>query len=366
MSDALKPVITQGSSTRKSVHISELPPLPDLRTFIGREEAVIEIVARLRASLEQDWNRKTVMRGWPGVGKTTLAIVVAHHPEVTRLFPDGIFWTSLGDNPDLMSEFTIWGYMLDIGGFKTINDAQDRLSAIFERKRALLIVDDVYEIEHGSLFGSLGGPYCATLFTTRFPLVAEGLTDNPGRDIYLPEQLADDDALVLLRELCPEAVERYPEDAQALVTDLEGLPLAIQVAGRTLQVEQGSGFYMPDLLADLRNTTRIISEQSPDDRPGVAQEIHFPVGALLMKSIDRLSAEIRLYFASLGAFAPKPASFEREAMKVVWQLSDPEAVIQQLVGRGLLEYEHTSKRYHMHALLTRFARHLLETPDLVW
>lgn len=152
--------------------MSELPPLPDLRTFIGRETAVIEIIARLRASLEGDSSRITIMRGWPGVGKTTLAIVIAHHPEVVRLFPDGIFWTSLGDNPDIMSEFTIWGYMLDIGGFKTVSDAKDRLSAIFERKRALLIIDDVYEIEHGKLFSALGGPHCATLFTTRFPQVA--------------------------------------------------------------------------------------------------------------------------------------------------------------------------------------------------
>src|SRR5437762_3498219 len=54
----------------------------------------------------------TAVRGWPGVGKTTLARAVAHSPDMIAAFPDGVLWASLGPVPAVLAELITWGRML--------------------------------------------------------------------------------------------------------------------------------------------------------------------------------------------------------------------------------------------------------------
>lgn len=54
----------------------------------------------------------TAMRGWPGVGKTTLAAALAHDPDINARFPDGVLWASLGQKPALFGELAAWGLHL--------------------------------------------------------------------------------------------------------------------------------------------------------------------------------------------------------------------------------------------------------------
>lgn len=84
-------IINQSASTRTS---SLLPPLPSL--VIGRESALTELKERLSNSKEGNSVQViTAMRGWPGVGKTTLAAWLAHNDEIQARFPDGVLWASL-------------------------------------------------------------------------------------------------------------------------------------------------------------------------------------------------------------------------------------------------------------------------------
>lgn len=63
-------------------------------------------------------------------------------------------------------------------------------------------------------------------------------------------------------------------------------------------------------------------------------------------------------FAHLGAFAPKPATFDAEAMKAVWLADDPKPTIRTLVDRGLLEPS-SQGRFWMHAILVKHAQSFL-------
>jgi hypothetical protein len=80
--------------------------------------------------------------------------------------------------------------------------------------------------------------------------------------------------------------------------------------------------------------------------------------SLLHRSTDRLDEHTRECFAYLGAFAPKPATFDLAAMKAVWQVADPRPIVRELVDFGLLEPV-GSARFQMHALLVRHAQSLL-------
>jgi hypothetical protein len=64
-------------------------------------------------------------------------------------------------------------------------------------------------------------------------------------------------------------------------------------------------------------------------------------------------------FAMLGAFAPKPATFDATAMKFVWDVADPMPTVRQLIDRGLLEPIVSQGRFQMHAVLVKHAQALL-------
>jgi hypothetical protein len=107
-----------------------------------------------------------------------------------------------------------------------------------------------------------------------------------------------------------------------LADDLEGLPLAIQVARRLLQTEHSYGFSVVTLLEDIRAGAKLIEAQAPADRTEVANDTTPTIAALLNKSTDLLDDETRDYFAYLGAFAPKPATFDTDAMQSVgWSMT---------------------------------------------
>ena len=96
-----------------------------------------------------------------------------------------------------------------------------------------------------------------SLITTRVNSVAAALAPTPDA-IYRLAVLTDQKAIELLQALAPGIVAQHPEPCRELVRALEGLPLALQVAGRLLQVEASYGFGVEDLLAELREGARLL------------------------------------------------------------------------------------------------------------
>jgi hypothetical protein len=297
------------------------------------------------------------VHGWPGVGKTTLASAFAHDPAVVKIFRDGILWVSLGEKPDLTAKLVEWGTAFgieDLALSDSLEDMSARLTAYVRDKKVLLVVDDVWEPAHAVPF-RIGGRNSAMLVTTRIKEVAEALATQP-TDVYKLAVLDDQSALDLLKTLAPTVVAQYMQQSKELVRDIEGLPLAVQVAGRLLNVEASYGWGVTELLAELREGARLLKAQAPSDRTDLVNQTIPTVAALLKRSTDRLDSETRDYFAFLGVFAPKPATFDLAAIAAVWEIADPRPVIRKLVDRGLLEA--IGDRYQMHALLVLLAKSL--------
>jgi hypothetical protein len=142
-----------------------------------------------------------------------------------------------------------------------------------------------------------------------------------------------------------------------LVRDLESLPIALHVAGRLLKTEMEQGRNIPEVLKEIKEGTRLIKESVSAEQ---IMEAGTPtIAALFKESTDLLDEEMQEYFAYLGAFAPKPATFDLAALKAIWQVDDPKPMVRRLVERGLLEAV-GSGRFQMHALLVKHARSLLE------
>jgi nucleoside phosphorylase len=337
------------------------PASPEI--FLGRDEDMSALKERLGIGKRQDGSNPvqvlTAVRGWPGIGKTATATVLARDPDIIAAFPDGVLWTSLGHSPNLLSELATWGRALgtdDVLRAPTLKEATALLAALLRNNKMLLIVDDVWEVEHVVPFQHARGGDSALLITTRQLGVVSGLSLS-SEAIYNLPALTEDRALELLRILAPSVVAEHPSECLKLVQDIECLPLALHVAGRMLNTESTMGWGVTELLKDLREGARLIEAKAPADMMDYESETIPTVAALLKKSTDRLDDQTRDCFAYLGPFAPKPATFDLNAMKAVWMVEDPRPIARTLVERGLLEP--VVSRFQMHALLVAHARSLL-------
>ena len=337
-------------------------PLPP-SLVVGRDDDLLALKARLISTEKHgsiNLQVVTAIRGWPGVGKTTMASVLACDKDIIEKYSDGILWISLGQEPDIHSSLATWGRALGIDDIlkeKTVEDASRRLSAVLRNKRMLLIIDDVWVDSHAIPF-KIGGTGCAVLITTRANSIAQSLAGTPS-NIYRLNVLTEEKSLELLGEIAPEVAKKHPDACRELVQELEGLPLALQVAGHLLNVEAGYGFSIVDLLQELRSGKKILEAKAPIDRMDLANEITPTVAVLFQQSTNRLDEFTKDCFAYLGVFAPKPATFDLMAMRSVWQVDDPKPIVRSLVDRGLLEPVQETERFQMHALLVAHAKSLL-------
>jgi hypothetical protein len=344
------------------------PPLPGLMV-IGRKESLSKVRGLMQpAEGEAPELNLTVVRGWPGVGKTTLVGVLGRDPESLKAFPDGVLWTALERQPEIMTKLAGWGRTLgtdEILRTPTPEEAVLKLAALIRHRQMLLIVDDIWNPAHALPFIKAAiGSRCALLATTRLTSVAEELIrvsySEPDaekeRIFYLPE-LTEENSLILMHHLAPGIVEQYRDECIQLVRDLGCLPLALHVAARLLKAEQKLGLSVVNLIDGIREGAKLFAEPAPADR---AEGTVLPtVHALLLRSTDELDPETRKYFAYLGPFVPKPATFSLEAIRAQWMVEDPYQIVRKLVAHGLLEPVGEG-RFQMHELLVKHARSLLK------
>lgn len=336
---------------------SVLPARPSL--LVGREQSLRELKSRfgIGSSLMRS---VTVIQGWPGVGKSTTVAALAHDREVIEHFPSGVLWASLGEMPDVLNELSGWAEALGLTDplrERKVETLTAQLTAALRDRKMLLIVDDVWHTEHVMPF-KVAGQACALVLTSRLNDVAQALAPT-AYDLYRLPLLEEEAALELLARLTPETVAEFPDQARELVRDLEGLPLAIQVAGRLLHTEARLGWGVSSLLNELREGAALLQAAAPGDMVRLGQQTSPTIAALLRRSTDALDLEMQQRFAMLGLFVPKPATFDLGAMAAAWNVPDPKPFARILVNRGLLE-PLSGGRFQMHALLVMHANSLLE------
>lgn len=357
------------SSSAPVAPVFMAPPLPP-QGVLGREETIQCVVKMLdveahevagEAAFDYGVAPTVALQGMGGIGKTTLALALTRLDAVAASFPDGVFWASLGPAPTIRTILDGWGRLLniDLVAERDEKACSDRLRSVFHFKRSLLVIDDVWEAEHGNYF-AIGGPHCRTLYTTRESPVAHALatrTNTLRIDVFSPQA-----ALLLLHRLAPQAVEGGESDARRLCEQLGYLPLAVTLAGRMLANESDVPARMQRLMLELIEEREVRMQLlQPEGRLGLAEAEPASLQSILGMSIGRLTTVNQERFAMLTVFGSEPLVWDIEAAAHVWNcpVEEAQSTVSSFVKRGLVVQR--DGHYWVHALLADYAKGLFRT-----
>ena len=314
---------------------AERPPLwvrvPGLPAhFLGRDALLDDLVERLL----RDGAPAVAIHGLPGVGKSTIAVMLAHHKRLLAHFSDGVLWAGLGVNADLPSLLNRWATALEVDLTDLRSDAQ-RAQAIRDaigHKRLLLVIDDAWQSEPAHIL-RCGGDNCAYLLTTRDRGVARAFAGAEQTvDVAVLEASP---AHLLLHTLAPEAWAANPATAAGLADAVGGLPLALELLGGYLAAPENSAFVelIDESLEEMTDPRRRL--QLASRRLGDLSGAIVTLQATITLSLEGLPPAVLSAFYALGAFAPKPAYFDRKAAENVTEANLRTLAL--LAARNLLE-----------------------------
>lgn len=352
-------------ASRPVFPVCQLPP--PVTGFEGRAE-FIERTATLVAPTG-DTVPVVVISGQPGVGKTSLAVLVAH--KIRSAFPDGQLFANLGGTSGRAaagsqslpygghrSPATVLADLLGVLGVPASALPRDLagLSAVYRSRiadrRVLVVIDDAIDPAQVRAL-TPGTPGSAVLVTSRSRL--SGLTDAT----HLPlGPLTDAEAYSLLvRVVGPSRVASEDAQARRIAAACGNLPLALRIAGTRLV---NRGLRLETLADRLDDERRRLPELAISDQQ---------VRASLALSVGALSDRAREAFALLGVVGA--ASFPSWVVAALLGVADADDLVEELVESNLLELVPAEPanqaaggpvgddRYRLHDLLRVYAEELL-------
>jgi DNA-binding SARP family transcriptional activator/predicted negative regulator of RcsB-dependent stress response len=332
----------------------QLPP--DLSDFTGRQDALRQARRLVVPGGGSKAPTVTVISGKAGVGKTTMAVHLAHR--LDHRFPDGQLFTNLRgtDALALPPAEVVAGFLTALGvDSGAVPPDLDQRIALYRSltadRRVLVVLDNAANEEQvRPLLPS--GSRCAALVTSR-PRLSGLEGARPLRlDVLHPDEALD----LFARVVGAHLVADEPEAARSIVGYCGCLPLAVRVAAVRLAVRPGRP--LRTLAQRLGDERRRLHELRVGD---------LDVQASLALSYRSQDSRTRRAFRLLAVL--EAASFPTWlAGPLLNQQPDTgEKLVERLVDVGLLETvvedEAGQARFGFHDLVRAFARDRLQQQD---
>lgn len=339
-----------------------VPPLPVHKLF-GRDVLFSALKKRLLN------NSYVSFYGKPGVGKTDLALRLAHDNDIQAHFRDGILWVGLGKNIDttsftleegILSELGKWAIALgmsigDLSKLTSINSRMEAMRRIIGRRYMLFIIDDAWQLAVAQNF-IVGGPKCAYLLTTRIHRLAFEFANQDATEIV---ELDNVTGFELLKHQTQFLHQEIIQDVQTLVETVGGLPLALIIMGKYLNAQSYSRqrSHIQDALKklrDVRERLHLAEAQSPAHiHPSLSPTASLSLHTAISISDAALDEKTQHTLRALAVFLPKPNTFSEEAILAV--SNESSLTINALCEAGLLEVKGEG-RYTLHQTIADYAK----------
>lgn len=330
------------------------PLLPGAKKLIGRSALLGQIREELCGHQERC---VLALTGMPGVGKSALAIALAHDAKIKERFYEGILWVDAGRQPDLLSILSRWGALLgveiDKDGSAEARDAWlPRVRKAIGSRRLLIILDNIWRLEDAIVLLQAGEPHCSYLITTRSINIA---LYTAGEQMITVPELSEEAGLHLLEHLVPTVAKAEPTRLQRLAQLVGGLPLALVLIGQYLRLE--AYHRQPRRLRQALEWLYRPEHRLQLEQPLVILERATAYSMLSLQSAiawseSQLSEQSQIALRLLSVFPAKPNTFSEQAALAITEA--PVEVFDQLCDAGLLESREPG-RYSLHRCVADYA-----------
>ncbi|MEV5573847.1 tetratricopeptide repeat protein [Spirillospora sp. NPDC052269] len=342
---ALDPPPTSRTPSRRPAPVNDL--LRDLHTFTGREREM----RALQALADDEGVSVIAIDGMPGVGKTALAVHLAHR--LADRYPDGCLFLSLrGHKADRSpaDPAEALGTLLRKIGVEAglvphdIDGRSELWRSRLAHRRVLVVLDDALGVAQVNPLLP-GGAGCLVITTSRRTLA--GLDD--ARPLPL-DTLPQDEAAALFVRVSGSGADPTGSGVAEVVRLCGHLPLALQLTGNRLRHRNHWD------VADLARRLRV--------RPGRLAEIRAENRHLLTAfglSYDGLPPHLQEAFRLLSLHPGPNITAEAAGALLDMPTTRAEPVLEELADHHLLA-EIGRGHYRFHDLLHEYAHDLAAPP----
>ncbi|MFJ4322161.1 AfsR/SARP family transcriptional regulator [Streptomyces tricolor] len=346
-----EPASPLAEPTSSPVRPAQLPAsVPD---FTGRASFVSELTEVLSSASESEGRVMAVsaLAGIGGVGKTTLAVHVAHRAR--SAFPDGQLYVDLqGAGPRPAEPETVLGSFLRALGTAdaSVPDSLEERAALYrsvlDGRRVLVLLDNAKDAAQVRplLPGTEG---CAALVTSRVRMLDLAGAHLVDLDVMSPEEALD----LFTKIVGEERVAAEREAALDVVAACGFLPLAIRIAASRLAARRT--WTVSVLAAKLADERRRLDELQAGD---LAVKATFELG------YGQLEPPQARAFRLLGLADGPDISLAAAAAVLDLPPEDTEDLLESLVDTSLLESA-APGRYRFHDLVRLYARACAERDE---
>ncbi|MER5772303.1 tetratricopeptide repeat protein, partial [Streptomyces sp. NPDC001985] len=318
--------------------------------FTGRVSFVQELVHTLATS-EGSVMAVSALAGIGGVGKTTLALEVAH--EARPHFPDGQLYADLRGTGSRAAEpaAVLGSFLRALGtGDSAIPDSPEERAALYrstlDGRRVLVLLDNARDAAQVRPLLP-GAPGCATVVTSRARMVDLASAHLVDLDVMSPEEALQ----LFTRIVGDERVLAEHEAARETVAACGFLPLAIRIAASRLAARRT--WTISVLAAKLADERRRLDELQAGD---LAVKATFELG------YGQLDPEQSRAFRLLGLADGPDISLAAAAALLDRSAHRAEDLLEGLVDTSLLESA-APGRYRYHDLVRLYARACAERDE---
>ncbi|MEU8379321.1 BTAD domain-containing putative transcriptional regulator [Streptosporangium sp. NPDC048865] len=338
---------------------TRVPPprqLPrDLTGFVGRVEESLHLRAMLTPRDGGAPPPLVVVSGAPGVGKSALAVRIAH--QVKDRFPDGQLFVNLrGATPGVphLSAQEVLGRFLRALGVppQAVPADVDEAAALWRSRlharRMLVLLDDAVDL--GQIQPLLSAPHGTCLLVTSRESMVSG-DDCVQRRL---SRMSHTEAVAVLARLAgAERVAADPDATADLVRLCDGLPLALRIAGARLTGRPD--WPVSALVARLRDERGRLHELEAGD---LAVRSSLSASWQSLRDSTRRSSRSAAHaLALLGLLHVHDITAEVAAALLGTPVPEAERALERLVDAHLLDRDRPG-HYQPHDLVRLYATEL--------
>lgn len=321
---------TPADLTPTSLHQLPAPP----QDFTGREQEL----AQLCRAVQTEGVVLSGLRGMGGVGKTALALVLAH--QLADDYPDAQLFVNLYGAPDtptppLTPAAAMQQVVRAFHPAAKLPEDENQLTAVYRSvlhgKKALILLDDARDA--AQVQPLLPPPACLLLVTTRQKFTLPGLQELDLDSLPLEE------AVALIEKITPRAADQ----AKAIAKACGCLPLALRLAASALREQANLGAEaLLKKLTDAEKRFKLL------DKVEIAVRV----------SYDLLADDLQTALRQLAVF---PADFDQFAAAAVWDVDEDTAQerLAALINASLVSFDANTARYRLHDLVRAAAEGML-------